>query len=815
MNERIEQLLSGLPDPEAARRFLGHLAERSPSASQKLLKSDALTSDVLTLVAFSPLLATTLLQNPDYIAWLDRKRRESGVRTKDELLESLGQFSLTNSQLEPQVLFARFRRRELLRIYLRDIRRLATIAEITEEISVLADAVLESALRLARNEMDARFGQPLELDKNGKSVTARFCVAALGKLGSRELNYSSDIDLLFIYSSDGSTSGSGTKGTVTNREYFVKLAEYLTKLVGHPSGEGAAYRVDLRLRPHGSLGPLAQSVDDMVRYYRGEARAWERQVMIRSRSSAGDAELFREFFAQIEELVFSKNDTPGSALLNVRRSKEQIDEQRQGRGGFDVKLGSGGIREIEFIAQALQLAHGGRDAWLRAPHTLISLDRLKDRGLIGEHELTELVAAYDFLRRTEHILQMENGVQTHAVPEDAERRQLLARRTAFSEQGDLEKELVKNTANVARIFARVLPRVDEAHGRGTDDHKAVGSSPHVPETIDAGALENLRAISPHFASTAEAHPGVLRSSGSSGDDYSSSLMNAVDAAKGGRPFNSRLAALRECWLRCLLGIVTADAFGEIDLNGSKHRQTNLAEAAIAAGIEIVRRELEAKYNTEIARLPLSILALGKLGGGAVDYDSDLDLVFVYDENAGVPADTTPVEFFSRAAELFVTTMSSMTREGSLYRVDLRLRPYGSKGLSAMASDAFVEYIRDKTAIWEMLAFIKLRAVGGDIELGGRVEEETRSLIHARAAATDADELRSETIRVRDALEEQRARTKRGGDVDIKYSAGGMLDVYFAMRYLQLRNNVPDPLGGDRSTAATLDRLGSDPSLPAL
>src|SRR6476661_9615170 len=141
MNDRIEKLIDDLPDPEAARRFLKQLEERFPAAMTRLLKNDPLTSDVLTLTAFSPLLATTLLQNPEYLWWLDRKRREPGIRSKDELLESFGQFSLTNSQIEPQVLFARFRRRELLRIYLRDIRRLATVAEITEEISVLADAV--------------------------------------------------------------------------------------------------------------------------------------------------------------------------------------------------------------------------------------------------------------------------------------------------------------------------------------------------------------------------------------------------------------------------------------------------------------------------------------------------------------------------------------------------------------------------------------------------------------------------------------------------------------------------------------------------
>jgi glutamine synthetase adenylyltransferase len=799
-----------LPDPEGATRFIKQLQDGSPAAAAKLLKNDSLSSDVLALVSFSPLLATTLLQNPEYLWWLDRKRREPGVRSKDELLESLGQFTLTNSQLEPQVLFARFRRRELLRIYLRDIRRLATIAEITEEISVLADSILEAALQLAKREMDNRFGQPLEEDRNGRFVTARFCVIALGKLGSRELNYSSDIDLLFVYSNDGHTSGRGSRGAVTNREYFVKLSEFLTKLVGHPSGEGAAYRVDLRLRPHGSLGPLAQSLSDLSRYYETDARAWERQVMIRSRGCAGNVELFREFFQRVQDLIFSKDETPASALRNVRLSKERINEQRTSDRGTDIKLSSGGIREIEFIAQALQLAYGGRDTWLRAPHTLISLDRLKDRGLITESELTQLSSAYKFLRRVEHILQMENGVQTHTIPNDPQRRQVLARRVAFAGEGELEKCLLEHTANVSRIFTRVLPKIDEVDA----DPISVEKFEPVDSKRDDSVVEQLRAISPHFASIAGSHPGVLRSPVAANSGYSDVLRKAIESAKGDRTFRARLGALREWWLRCLLGIVTADAFREIDLRESKRRQTELAEASIAAGLEIVRLEMESKYDAVIPDLDLSILALGKLGGGGVDYDSDLDLIFVYDENSAIPVGTTHVEFFSRATELFVTTMSSMTREGSLYRVDLRLRPYGSKGLSAMAADAFLQYIGDKAAIWEMLAFVKLRAVGGDMELGTRVENQTRSTIHERATAADPDDLRLETMRVRDALEEQRAHKKRGGDVDIKYGAGGMLDVYFAMRYLQLRYNVPDN-DQDRSTAGTLEALSSvlsDPSV---
>ena len=809
---RDQFLTDSLPDPEAARRFLSQLGESHPKHAARLSKNESLLSDVLTLVSFSPLLAATLLQNPEYFVWLDRKRQESGVRGTDELLESLARFSLTNSEIDPQVAFARFRRRELLRIYLRDIRRLATIAEITEEISNLADAILGSALQLARREMDNRFGQPQETNDKGRSVPARFCVAALGKLGSRELNYSSDIDLVFLYSGEGTTSGSGSRGTVTNREYFVKLAEYVTKLVGEPTGEGAAYRVDLRLRPHGSLGALTISLADTVRYFKTEARAWERQVLIRSRGCAGEIELFRQFFSDVEDLVFSKEETVETALANVRRSKEQIDLEQVDRRGYNVKLGRGGIREIEFLAQALQLAHGGRDRWLRSPHTLISLARLADRKHLSESELTGLSAAYAFLRHTEHVLQMENGVQTHTVPDEQERRELLARRMTFAVGTDFERELKTHTSNVTNVFTRLFGGEPTGSAGGTNTNLAIGSK--LPAHADGPALviKRLQTVSPRFAAMLAANPLLAANVPDPNfeftePDYASAMIEAVESA---RDFGPRLSVMRRTWSRFLLEIVVRDIFGKITIRESKRLQTNLAEASIAAALRVVRDELRVRtVNPDKFDLDLAVLALGKLGGRGLDYDSDLDLVIVYFDPKSILAEVTAAEFYGRAVELFVTTLSSMTRDGNLYRVDLRLRPYGSKGLSAMSIDAFLGYMADTAAVWEMLAFVKLRAVGGDESIGFNVEKETRRIIHERAAAIPADELRDETIRVRHALEKQRARVR--GGIDIKYGPGGMLDIYFAMRFLQLRDNVPDDMH-DRSTTFMLECLASDGSL---
>ena len=379
VDANVEFLLRDLPDQNGARLFVDRLSNEQPRAYRNLTKQPALVADVLALAAWSPLLATTLEQNPEYFSWLARERTEPRVRSLDELKESLARFALTNSSLNSQNLLARFRRRELLRTYLHDIRRTHTLVETMEELSNLADAILDYALSLARQDLDNRYGLPQHVDERGRIATAEFCVIALGKLGSMELNYASDIDLVFLYSDEGTTSGIGQRGEVTNREYFVKLSETIARIAGQSGGEGAAYRVDLRLRPHGRDGALACSLAEATRYYLSSAQDWERQALIRSRAAAGSAELFAQFKEAVTPYVFRPDVSVSRALESVRLAKQKIDRQVEKKSGFNVKLGRGGIREIEFIAQALQLAHGGRDDWLRVPHTLVSLGRLADR----------------------------------------------------------------------------------------------------------------------------------------------------------------------------------------------------------------------------------------------------------------------------------------------------------------------------------------------------------------------------------------------------------------------------------------------------
>jgi glutamate-ammonia-ligase adenylyltransferase len=896
-DEKTESLIRELPDPEGARLFYERVTASHARASRAFERDEGLLADALALAAWSPLLATTLEQHTDYLAWLARERVSSArVRETEELGESLARFALTHTQVGERAMLALFRRRELLRIYLRDIRRAATIVETTEEISNLADAVLRHALASARQELENLYGAPQCTDARGRQTAASVAVVGLGKLGSRELNYASDIDLLFIYSDEGETSGAGERGAVSNREFFCKLAERVSRTVGGDSSEGGAYRVDLRLRPHGRDGALAVSLEEALRYYRETAHAWELQALIRARASAGSQALFARFEDGVRARVYRVDETVARALEHVRLAKQKIDRFRVGESrGFNVKLGRGGIREIEFVAQALQLAHGGRDAWLHAPHTLISLGRLADRGLISERERTELSDAYDFLRTVEHRVQMEQGLQTHSVTDDAGRRALLARRMHFKGAGALEEfdaALGLHTSNVARAYARVFggegdaahesPKNDESAAVGNDAVK-VGVNETFPASIveGASAVEGAQALAAAsvFAryvvgregteggADAEALARELREAAArslnsrralaftsrvaaslekSGEsvalsvevlrdlvrvcgaseffgeiltgsptlipsvatpagvvasrDQRALMRAAVDRAQS---FGAELSALRRAWTHLLIEIGARDVAGELEASESNRLQASLAAASINVALLVARREMARRHGRLAAGPRLAALGLGRLGSGGMDYGSDLDLVMVYDEDVPSPVEgLTREQAYARMVELVSAALSNLTRDGYLYRVDLRLRPDGRNGALASSSRALVSYLRERADAWEWLAYVKLRAVAGDLEFGRKVEERARAALHEAARLAGAGVLSAETRRVRERLERERSSRQRV--TDIKYGPGGMLDVYFAARLLQLRDDLPD--AEDRSTRATLARL---------
>jgi glutamate-ammonia-ligase adenylyltransferase len=871
----LEFLVRDLPDQNGPRLFLERLAKEQPRAHQSLLKNPALLADVLALAAWSPLLATTLEQNPDYLHWLARERADPRVRTCDELKESLARFALMNSSLNPQVLLARFRRRELLRTYLHDIRRAQTLVETMEELSNLADAILDYALSLARQDLDNRYGLPRRIDERGRTAPAEFCVIALGKLGSMELNYASDIDLVFLYSDEGTTAGTGERGEVSNREYFVKLSETIARIVGQSGGEGAAYRVDLRLRPHGRDGALACSLHEAERYYLQTAQDWERQALIRSRAAAGSVELFTRFKEAVTPAVFRPDVSVSGALASVRLAKQKIDRQVEKKSGFNVKLGRGGIREIEFIAQALQLAHGGRDEWLRVPHTLVSLGRLADRGFITHPEHSQLSDAYSFLRMLEHRLQMEHGLQTHTVPDNDETQSLVARRMGFASKDDFALALKTHTTNVRHTYDRLFAEIEseapvDENAQVTREVStgmvvAMDCARVLAERMDAewsGKIKPLaeriialadQSLNPHramlqlfritaslakteqrisitetnletllqlcgasdpFAERIAANPALIAALDTTATaalrrDYRAILRAAIDAE---RSFPAELAAFRLQWAELIVEIAALDVANELSIFETNSLQTELATASMNVAYLIARREMARRYGSFSGGPRVAFYGLGRLSTGGVDYGSDLDILITYDSLVPSPIKTlTQDETYSRLVELMIAALASITREGYLYRIDTRLRPHGKDGPLVTSSEGFLDYLRDESAPWEWLAYAKLRCVGGDHEMGKMIEMHARHRIHANAAKLDAKELKTVTRHVRERLEKEKGARSRRLVTDIKYGPGGMLDVYFASRYLQLRDEVMDE-GDDRSTAFTLERLREEGSL---
>lgn len=340
------------------------------------------------------------------------------------------------------------KKRMVLRIALRDLTGQADLTEVMLELSWLAEALVETALGAARAQLHERFGAPED---------ERFAVIGLGKLGGGELNFSSDVDLMYVYDGQtqcgtGETSGIASlsgirRNRITTHEYYCKIGETIGKLLSTSTADGFAHRVDLRLRPNGSRGDLAMPLDGYEFYYETHGREWERAALIRSRPIAGDAATGAAFIKMIQPFVFRRSLDIG-AIDELKSMKAQIDA---GAHSDDIKRGRGGIREIEFFTQSFQLVYGGRDRFLRGTSTLKTLHLLNQRGFVGYDELNTLTQSYKFLRTLEHRIQMRHDLQTHTLPADASEKAVIARSMGIAPEA-FDAEIMRHRDAVNAIF---------------------------------------------------------------------------------------------------------------------------------------------------------------------------------------------------------------------------------------------------------------------------------------------------------------------------------------------------------------------------
>jgi glutamate-ammonia-ligase adenylyltransferase len=459
------KLAAASADLARVRHFLALLAATEAGPQLEKYSADQM-GVVVALLSGSQALGNLLVANPGWLSVLDigqlqfprraegfRREIEGGLKPKLEALDYAGALAELR----------RFKQREMLRIAARDLARFGDVVEITREISDLADACLDAVWRICRPQFIGRFGQPFHQDADGNWRRTEFCVLGLGKLGGQELNYSSDVDVQFLYSDEGEVfktppvKHKTQRATMSNRQFFSKLAEAFVAEVSRVTPDGMLFRVDLRLRPEGDAGPLCRSLESCENYYTEWGQTWERMMLIKTRGVAGDESLAADFLEMIQPFRY-----PGSmssdVLHEIAGVKDRIEKEIVGAEEMErnVKLGRGGIREIEFIAQSLQILHAGRLPFLQTAQTLPCLAKLAQYQLLADADAQQLDAAYRFLRDVEHRLQMEDNQQTHTIPVERPARQRLAGLMGFKSLPAFETALQRHTGNVRRVYDQIL-----------------------------------------------------------------------------------------------------------------------------------------------------------------------------------------------------------------------------------------------------------------------------------------------------------------------------------------------------------------------
>jgi glutamate-ammonia-ligase adenylyltransferase len=451
-------------DPEGALSRFEHLVRADGSAARVLshLGSDPRMVDVLLRVlGASPYLAEALVRHPEWLYWLSEPRVLERPRSRAEVEGDLRRALAPLHTLERKKDALRIvKRREIVHIAVRDLLRLASVEQTVAALSLLAETLIEAALRVADDALRGSTGLPPA--PAARRAVSGFTVLGMGKLGGAELNFSSDVDLIYVYDTDRGRMGRGASAPERG-QYFQDLARGLTSLLAEVTGEGHVYRVDLRLRPEGRMGSLALPLPAFARYYRTRGATWERLALLKAWPVAGDRALGARVLERVRPFVYGR-PFGEAALADVRRLKGQIDHKLalRAESGRHVKLGVGGIREVELLTQVLQLRHGRRRVDLRQRGTLAALRALTHAKRLRADDHETLAHAYVFLRDVENKLQVVSNTQVHALPEDPEGMRACALRLgyrdrpALSARDALLADYRRHTAAVHRLFGDVM-----------------------------------------------------------------------------------------------------------------------------------------------------------------------------------------------------------------------------------------------------------------------------------------------------------------------------------------------------------------------
>jgi glutamate-ammonia-ligase adenylyltransferase len=854
---KLEALLAGLADGSP---FLWELASKDPARLLAVLNSD-----------------------PD-------------ERLADLLAASVEAIAASRDEAEAMRLLRRMKAEAALLIALADIGGVWPVMRATRALTELADAAVGAAVRFLLREAADR-GKLKPAEKARPDEGSGYIVLAMGKMGAFELNYSSDIDLIVFYDADAPALADRDEAAALH----VRVTRGLVKLLQERTDDGYVFRVDLRLRPDPASTQIAVSTDAALNYYGSVGQNWERAALIKARACAGDIAAGEALLRQLSPFIWRKY-LDFAAVADVEAMKRQIHAYRGHEDiaveGHNIKLGRGGIREIEFFAQTQQLIAGGRHPELRSRETLATLAALAEGGWIGSDTRAELEAAYKFLREIEHRLQMVADDQTHTLPQEREDLEHFARFAGYKDRDALAATLLEHLRKVQRHYVRLFedtsgqaerpalsfpPKADDretlnrlgamgfrqplevsatvrrwlaghypafrsefARGQFTElvpillDRLARAENPDAalnafdlfigglqrggrlfsllkqnPDLVTLVAL--TLGTAPRLADILARHPeamdalleptffGALPDE----DKLAAELQRSIGEALSYEDYLDRLRIFGQEHMfligaRILSGTVSAEQAGEAF--------ARLADVVIRA----LHRRVEDMFAENHGRIlgqQTALLALGKLGGREMTATSDLDLIIVYDfdpdhPQSGGARSLYGSQYFARLTQRLISALSSSTNYGALYQVDMRLRPSGRSGPVATSIDSFASYQESEAWTWEHLALTRARVVSAPPAFAARVEEVIGKVL---GRARDPAAVAADVAEMRQAIAKEKGDQMRW---DLKYAAGGLVDLEFIAQYLQLVHAAERPDILDTNTARALDKAWRLGLLPA-
>jgi [glutamine synthetase] adenylyltransferase / [glutamine synthetase]-adenylyl-L-tyrosine phosphorylase len=796
-------LVDELWDPSAGRAVWEKLSAASRRITDELKASPERAKAILSFLIFSPISLEKICRRPELVEWLSHPDVQNPRMTyRPSWRGDRSDLSFRDLRL--------WKSQEMLRIAFREISGLAGFAETTRDITAVAERCVSEVYATCFESLAKKWGHP----------ETGFCVLAMGKFGGTELNYSSDIDVVFFYGDEGELTP-----RLTYREFFTRLAENIIRIFSATADP--LFRIDVRLRPEGGSGPLVRSLTSMENYYAGYGETWERMALIKARGVAGDSELLYEFNQRLQPFIFPRTVST-DLLVEIVTLKERIEREIVGLADLrrNVKLGYGGIREIEFILQTLQLLHGARNAFLQERNSLKTLIALEQLNILPGDEVRLLRDAYIFLRAVEHRLQIQNEQQTHTLPARREAWVGIARTLGFENVSAFAVALDSHTSAVRAVFDRLLKsgegkskevpreltafRDPERVARALTALREGPSGVHVaprtrglyaklePELLawlsrvadpDAALNRFIRFVNGYgtrglLFETMLANPKLLEL-----------LVRLFDASEiYSEAVIRRPQLIEEITRGTTLGLSLSKERYLADLERNDEKLPPLEWVRVyrrSAAVRILLRDILGIASQEDLQLEmtclaeacleycclqldrpdeLTVLALGKFGGRELLYGADLDVVFIgHDVSAG---------------ERLIQAMSAKTAEGAVFPVDGRLRPDGEKGVLVVPLAAYREYFVHRAHFWEAQALTKARAVYGSEApaLNGAVTE-----IWKRWSAHG--DLKTEIAKMYRRIVRERA---KGDDLQhFKTGRGGLIGIEFLVQYLQMQHQVQE------------------------